>query len=671
MLLFYLLLLLSLSNVIYGQTDWSADTQRLAPSGLASNANFGRWISVSGTKAAITAINQNNVGAVYTYQYVGGDWIQDNTILRPPPTAGLSANFGISHAMENNMLVISADLDDTDGSDKGRVYVYTWDGSAWNEDSIIQTPSDCSNRFGRQLTMSGTKLAVSCTGKAPVASGNGVIITYQWSGSAWVKDPGYLAPDSLQTNNFFGYFPFNMDGNTIAVGSPNDSVTATSAGAVYTFEWNGTDWQTPTAFRPTSTANVQLGKITAVSGTRFATLYSQSGDGKVYTYNNGQLDGTVLDIPFANTDNFGLVMDGDRLAVSSMGTQQVYTFTLINDVWTQDQSLLQPLAGTTSGNFGKFMALDGVNLLVGQIDDDVITTDAGSVTAFKVLIPPPEPRYSNSIGSINQSITQSNITLGRIASQSIISQLKSTVNITQTLRSFVNGSETIELNTALFTNYNDDAALLAHIKDISCPATVSDFCEIAIVTGGGGRRLQGSFITVELTYSMEDNSFETLVNDGVTFSDGSAFESALAAALGVTTGEIVINAVSGQLSIEYVISQEATGTDPLTEEQLLALSEVLSDLITISSTIESELGLTVGTPSIDYCAGRDCNGRGTCDTETGVCQCSGIDYWGINCETLIYCGNGFKSPSEAVCYCYYPSYGVRCELTKDCSCTQV
>lgn len=672
MFLSYLVLFMTLFHVIRGQTNWTADSQRIAPSGLAASANFGRWISVSGTKAAITAINENSVGAVYTYQYIGGDWIQDSVVLRPPPTAGLSANFGVSHAIENDILVISADSDDTDGSNKGRVYVYTWGGSSWTEDGFIQSPTDCQDRFGRQLTMSGTKLAVSCTGKSPVASGNGVIITFQWNGSAWVKDSGYLAPAGLQSVDLFAYYPFHMDGNTIAVGAPGDDVAASEAGAFYTFEWNGSVWQTPTVFRPETSSAKQLGKSVAVSGNRIAVLQASSGAGKVYTYTNGVLDGTVLNIPGVGSGNYGLVMDGDKLAVASLDSSDVYTFTLVNDVWTQDQFFVEPLAGSsTGGDFGAYMAMDGVNLFVGYTGDDVIANNAGSVTVYKAGLPPAAPRHLNSIGSVTQSITQSNVTLARLAAKSLQSQLRSTTNITQTLRSFVDGTETVELNTALFTNYNDDAALLAHIKDIACPGLVSDFCEIAIASGGGGRLLQGSYITVELTYTMEDSSFETFVNDGVTFSDGSAFEVALAAALNVTTEEIVINAVSGQLTIEYVVSQEASGSDPLTEEQLQALAQVQTDLLAVTSTIESELGITAGTPSVDYCAGRDCNGRGTCNSETGVCTCSGIDYWGINCETLIDCGNGIKSEYGAFCFCYYPSYGVRCELTKACACTEI
>jgi hypothetical protein len=178
-------------------------------------------------------------------------------------------------------------------------------------------------------------------------------------------------------------------------------------------------------------------------------------------------------------------------------------------------------------------------------------------------------------------------------------------------------------------------------------------------------------ITVEITYSIDSDLFDSLAANGTSFSDGSEFEQALAGALGLNTTDIVVSAVTGTLTIEYVVSDEATGDDPLTQENLQALVEVESELTTITNTVLAELGLSendITSNSIDYCTDRDCNGRGTCDSSTGVCTCTDTNYWGVNCETLVNCNDGIKDPEQAYCICQYPQFGQRCENTKDCTC---
>lgn len=76
---------------------------------------------------------------------------------------------------------------------------------------------------------------------------------------------------------------------------------------------------------------------------------------------------------------------------------------------------------------------------------------------------------------------------------------------------------------------------------------------------------------------------------------------------------------------------------------------------------------TVG--QIDRCGNRNCNYHGTCNSDTGVCECTNVNYWGLNCETLVTCENdGWKKADDQYCVCPYPWGGLRCEKQYCSSC---
>jgi hypothetical protein len=265
----------------------------------------------------------------------------------------------------------------------------------------------------------------------------------------------------------------------------------------------------------------------------------------------------------------------------------------------------------------------------------------------------------NALGSVKQSVPVTNITVARTAAKSLYTSLKTDTVVTEEIYAIVTGTEKAVFDQTLFTNYGNDQQLLDHIKTIVC-GSASDTCSISGV-GEGRRQLRdlATSIAVTITYSIDSSVFDSL--NGTTFNDGGTFEQELAAALGVTTNDISILTTDGTLEIEYIVAQEATGDDPLTESNIAALNTVNSELSTITSTVNSQLGTTASTPTVDKCGDRTCNGRGTCNPTTGVCACSTTDYWGVNCETAVSCNGGVKLSSSAYCSCEYPNYGLRCQ----------
>lgn len=276
------------------------------------------------------------------------------------------------------------------------------------------------------------------------------------------------------------------------------------------------------------------------------------------------------------------------------------------------------------------------------------------------------------LGSIKvvNSNNNLNITLARHVMKTIYDRYKTNSSLVdQDVYVFVDGTETANFPLSLIGN--DNTNLFDNIRSIVCPGELYEYCDVAFVSST--RLLQGSgSIAIQVTYSISSDLFDQLIANGTSFSDGSLFEQALADALGISVEDITISSDVGEFVVEYIVAQEAIGDDPLLEENLNSLQSVSTELAIILSTTTSEFGLNendIQLLSVDYCSGRDCNGRGTCNPSTGVCTCTNTDYWGVNCETFVTClNNGVKEDGVAYCICEYPYYGLRCGSTQDCEC---
>ncbi|GBG28614.1 Protein crumbs-like 1 [Hondaea fermentalgiana] len=237
-----------------------------------------------------------------------------------------------------------------------------------------------------------------------------------------------------------------------------------------------------------------------------------------------------------------------------------------------------------------------------------------------------------------------------------------------TVAGFVTGVESAYFEGAdlLEAIAADEAGAAAAIEDIVCGAQTRH-C-IATVTAGTGRRLAES-IRVSVSYTVDEQTMLALAGDGTTFSQDAELAQTLAARLGISSTDISITGEDAAFEIEFIVTA-AESEDPLGEEALASIEYLRSQVPAIAEAVYDALGVNpsaLGVASVDPCAARNCNDRGTCDAETGVCACT-ISYWGINCETLIECASGTQSLYGPFCICEFPFYGPRCELVKECAC---
>jgi uncharacterized repeat protein (TIGR01451 family) len=81
------------------------------------------------------------------------------------------------------------------------------------------------------------------SGGAPIEGG--AVYVYNWDGTNWVPEATLLPPSDVYLNGQRFGASLDISGNTIVVGAPNLSVTASNGGGIYVLTHNGTTWSTP------------------------------------------------------------------------------------------------------------------------------------------------------------------------------------------------------------------------------------------------------------------------------------------------------------------------------------------------------------------------------------------------------------------------------------------
>jgi hypothetical protein len=639
-----------------------------------SSSNFGRGISVSGDKMAVGSLEE-----VFTYELNGGIWTESVTILQPS-TRTSNDYYGDVISMSGDKMAVAARMDNTKGAQSGKVYTYEWSGTEWVEAVNALSPSTIgtNDEFGRTISMSGDKMVISAYGEN---SWKGVVHAYKWDGSIWVQGQT-LAPTALLASDMFG-LDVSMSGDKLAIGATGDDARGSSSGIVYTFQWSGTSWVKDSVdLSPVVlSGSDNFGRKISMSGDKLAigAYGDNTATGIIYTYqwsgSSWIKDSVELTGEFTG-HLFGDIfsMSGDKLAVgveradpdgmTNSGYVRTYQW---NETWTEDNSSpLSPVELSDNDYFGKSVSMDGDNMGIGA---------SGGFYAYAVPPPTASPTASPTptpptIASLSTEFFIKNDTLRAAAIDDFLTQLdteypvSAAYNVNKIIRSVDQGTLTLEL----IDKINNKTKLEQAFKTLRCGSN-PDACDVTI-SYVEGRRLSDhreltSSTIIEISFELSQALYDAL--DGISLDD-SSFEQALADVLNVTNDEdLVIISNGGVVTVSASITTSDDENDALIDI-VTALYESMSSIITaLIDALGDPVNGYVTATEVDYCpASRDCSGRGTCNPENGVCDCVG-DYWGINCGAECICMNG-GTCIDAYCICTFPWYGKKCDSEKVCIC---
>lgn len=214
--------------------------------GISSSIRFGYSLNMPDSNTiAVGALggstwNDNLNGKVYVYTWNGTAWVQKGSTIDGEASGD---NFGYKVSMPNaNTLAVSAPFNDASGNNAGHVRIYTWNGSDWVQKGNDIDGEAAEDNSGWSISMPDINtVAIGAPKNAGGGYLNGHVRIYSWNGSAWVKKGNDI--DGGAVGDRAGYAISMSDSNHIAIGSPYNGDTLTNSGKVGVYKWNGSAWE--------------------------------------------------------------------------------------------------------------------------------------------------------------------------------------------------------------------------------------------------------------------------------------------------------------------------------------------------------------------------------------------------------------------------------------------
>lgn len=245
--------------------------------------------------------------------------------------------FGIDVAAGDNVIVVGTMVP---RNKPGKAYIYREDKGTVTETILSGSSGHAHDRFGLSVDTDGVWVAVGAPDDDEKAPSAGAVYLFAWNGTDWIEKQKIVADDGAMHGSFGVDVAIHQ--NILVVG---DHVSA-DAGAAYIFEYDGFNWN-------------QVTKLVADDGVS-ADYFGSS----VSIHDNTVVIGAYGD------DDLG------------MNSGSAYVFEYENETWSQVTKLV-PSDGDLGDNFGRALAIENDTIIVGAYADDDIAQNSGAVYRFK------------------------------------------------------------------------------------------------------------------------------------------------------------------------------------------------------------------------------------------------------------------------------------------------
>lgn len=227
---------------------------------------------------------------------------------------------------------------------------------------------------------------------------SGSVYVYTFDGSSW-NFQQKLTPTDAQPSDLFGW-SVALDGDTALIGGHYSDGNATNSGSAYVFTRSGTTWTQQAELFPNDGQTndifgytVALENDTALIGSTDAGNNTNDG-GRAYVYDRSgsvwSLTQTLAPNDKNNNNDFGrnVALDGDNLVIGALLAEgnatdsgAAYVFTRSGTTWTQQGKLIAN-DGATNDQFGIAVDISNDSVFVGASADDDLGVNAGSAYVF-------------------------------------------------------------------------------------------------------------------------------------------------------------------------------------------------------------------------------------------------------------------------------------------------
>jgi hypothetical protein len=353
-------------------------------------------------RSAITRLSTSTIALLAAVQAAGAQCPQtdccavcDNGTDNPVPQD--TDDFGMAVAVDGFVALIGAPLRAGMAGDQGVAFVYTFDGSAWNEGPNLQASDGADgDHLGHVVGLSGNLAIAGAYVHDALGPDSGAAYVFdRTNGNQLAK----LVPPVAPADNYQFGQAVAIDGTTAVVGAPGAD---DGTGAVYVFDGQSSWAQVATLTAVNGTDTDQFGLSVAIDGNVIVVGAPGDDDGEAFVYekSGGQWSNATEDanlMPSDGTtvgDAFGWSLDvsGSRIVVGAPfhdeGTTidgAAYVFEEPPGGWagtlSQPRSMVGCDEGTQPVDFGFSVAIEARVVIVGSRRDT--GPDTGRAHAFR------------------------------------------------------------------------------------------------------------------------------------------------------------------------------------------------------------------------------------------------------------------------------------------------
>lgn len=227
-------------------SDWEQKGSTLI--GEADSDRMGESLALSGDGNIVVVGSSSNY--VKAYIWDESDWVQLGENLTS--TDESEDAFGISATTNSDGTIIAVGSPLSSNLDGdlyvGKIQVFNWDGSEWNQmgDDIFGLYAY--DRFGLKLAMNSSG-ETFVTGSSRInedfnQDDGGPVAVFEWDGSNWARKGNYILNEGSNNEEDLGSsVTISSDGNTIVAGARRNGEAGENSGAAKPYLWNGSIWE--------------------------------------------------------------------------------------------------------------------------------------------------------------------------------------------------------------------------------------------------------------------------------------------------------------------------------------------------------------------------------------------------------------------------------------------
>lgn len=313
--------------------------------------------------------------------------------------------FGFAVAAEGHVVLVGAPSVDLEGpaKDAGAAYVFRHAKQQGDEPvRLIAPDAKAGDGFGGNVKLWGNTALVGAIGSDREQGEDfGAVYAFTQRGDNWAfQQKLSVTPGS--PGDAFGW-GMAIAENLAVIGAPRDDQQGKDAGAAYVFERTEGVWkQKAKLMASDSTPGDLFGLSVAISGDTVligADLHPANGEksGTAYVFvrrdGNWQQQAKLLADDGQPVDIFGvrLALEGDTAVISArrdddpklgVDAGAVYVFQREGAQWRQQQKLQAP-DGKADDRFGRHVAINNGQILIGAMHQDATADNAGAAYVFE------------------------------------------------------------------------------------------------------------------------------------------------------------------------------------------------------------------------------------------------------------------------------------------------